>query len=629
MEITITGLNDLQLSAISEVTQFLDIQLNVGGIPLHFEQTGKGIHIQNHGKQGFITYGDEHQLIRAIGLWRERMKREVVFEIHEVPVYDSLGIMVDCSRNAVLHAEAYRELIRRLALMGYSTVQLYTEDTYELKDYPYFGYMRGRYNGEELRGMDQYAAMFGIELVPCIQTLAHLGATLRWQEHANLVDCNDILLIDEHRTYDLIERMFATMSENLRSRTINIGMDEAHMMGLGKYLDKHGYQDRSMLMVKHFGKVMEIARRYGYKPMMWSDMFFRLASSGEYYDTNSLIRSDIVEMIPEDVSLVYWDYYSEEPASYDGMMKKHKQLSEKIVFAGGAWKWMGFTPNNRFSHHIGVKAHNSCVENGIKDVLVTAWGDNGAECSLFAILPSLQLWAELCYTNRSDEEFLSERFMTCTGGVYEDFMNLDIANLVPDNPAPGGSSVNPPKYLLYQDILCGLFDKHIVPEIYAEHYRQASSMMEEAGERNPQWKVVFETQYALCQLLELKVDAGIKIRNAYMIGDLVTLKRYAHEVLPELKRRSERFIAAYRAQWRYENKIFGLDVFDLRMGGLMQRMESAGWRLDMYLNGEIPSLEELEQERLYFDGRKEDGTAVAMSANLWHTIATTSVIAGV
>lgn len=629
MNITITGLNDLHLLAVSQVAQLLDIKLNDVGFPMHIEQTGKGIHIRNDGSQGCITYGEVHQLIRAIGLWRERIKQEVVFDIHELPAYDSLGVMVDCSRNAVLHAQAYQELVRRLALMGYSTIQLYTEDTYELKDYPYFGYMRGRYTGEELREMDRYAAMFGIELVPCIQTLAHLGTTLRWQEHVDLVDCNDILLIDDPRTYELIEEMFATMSENLTSRNINIGMDEAHMMGLGKYLDKHGYEDRSKLMLRHFGKVMEIARRYGYKPMMWSDMFFRLASSGEYYDADSQIRSEIVEMIPEDISLVYWDYYSEEPAKYDAMLKKHKQLNEKIVFAGGAWKWMGFTPNNRFSHHIGIMAHNSCVENGIKDVLVTAWGDNGAECSLFAILPSLQLWAELSYTDRADEEQLRERFMTCTGGVYDDFMNLDIAGLVPDNPAPGGSSVNPAKYLLYQDILCGLFDKHIVPEVYAEHYRQAASLMKEAGERNRQWKVAFETQYALCQLLELKVDAGINLRNAYLNGDQTTLKRYAHEVLPELKNRCKEFITAYRAQWLSENKIFGLDVFDLRMGGLMQRLESAGWRLDMYLNGEISILEELEQERLYFDGRKEDGTTMAMSANLWHTIATTSVIAGV
>lgn len=153
--------------------------------------------------------------------------------------------------------------------------------------------------------------------------------------HADLVDCHDILLIDEPKTYKLIDEMFRTMASNLSSRNINIGMDEAHMMGLGKYLDKHGYHDRSALMMKHFSKVMDIARSYGYKPMMWSDMFFRLASGGEYYDPESQIREDIASQIPEDLRLVYWDYYTEDRAKYDGMMRKHKQLSDNIVFAGG------------------------------------------------------------------------------------------------------------------------------------------------------------------------------------------------------------------------------------------------------------------------------------------------------
>lgn len=154
----------------------------------------------------------------------------------EKPVYNSLGVLIDCSRNAVLKVETFQKLIKHLALMGYSSVQLYTEDTYEIKEYPYFGYMRGRYSGEQLKSMDLYASSFGIELIPCIQTLAHLGTALKWETFSDIVDCDDILLIDEEKTYDLIDAMFRTMSKHISSRKINIGMDEAHMVGLGKYL---------------------------------------------------------------------------------------------------------------------------------------------------------------------------------------------------------------------------------------------------------------------------------------------------------------------------------------------------------------------------------------------------------
>ncbi|MEK5477334.1 beta-N-acetylhexosaminidase [Paenibacillus sp. FSL R5-0407] len=628
--IHLKGLSVQQLSAVSEVAEILSIRMDQAGIPVDCKNQGKGIRVSFGSGQATIEYEKEHQLIRGISRFLEHVRRgEETFEIKEQQAYEQLGFMADCSRNAVLNDQGYKELIRRLSLMGYSSVQLYTEDTYELKEYPYFGYMRGRYSGEQIQEMDKYAALFGIELVPCIQTLAHLGQTLKWQAHAPLVDCQDILLIDEPGTYDLIDRMFAFMAVNFRSRRINIGMDEAHMMGLGKYLDKHGYHDRSTLMLKHFGKVMEIARKYGFHTMMWSDMFFRLASSGEYYDTESPIRPDIIEMIPEDVTLVYWDYYSEKQEIYDGMLRKHKQLSDNIGFAGGAWKWMGFAPNNEFSRKVSLLAHESCIKYGVKDVLVTAWGDNGAEASVFSVLPSLQLWAELCYTGRSEEDYIRERFSTCMEGNYDDFMALDAANLVPGNPAPGGNSINPAKYLLYQDIMYGLFDRHVVPDAYSEHYRLSGERLEAAILRNPAWQSLFSVQASLCRLLEVKSEAGIRIRDAYRRGDSETLARFADVTLPQLSDLTERFMDDYRVQWEKENKIFGLDVFDLRMGGLLQRIQTAIRRIHRYVEGDLDRIPELEEELLTFDGLVDEDGPRAISANLWHTIATPSVIAGV
>ena len=110
----------------------------------------------------------------------------------------------------------------------------------------------------------------------------------------------------------------------------------------------------------------------------------------------------IAETIPEDVSLVYWDYYSEKKSIYDNMLDRHAEMTKNIIFAGGAWKWVGFCPNNRFSFRVTKLAHESCVEHGVKEVLVTAWGDNGGETSFFAILPSLQYWAELCYAGKAE-----------------------------------------------------------------------------------------------------------------------------------------------------------------------------------------------------------------------------------
>ena len=42
-----------------------------------------------------------------------------------------LGVMLDCSRDAVYTVETLKNYFRLLKKMGYNSVQLYTEDTYE------------------------------------------------------------------------------------------------------------------------------------------------------------------------------------------------------------------------------------------------------------------------------------------------------------------------------------------------------------------------------------------------------------------------------------------------------------------------------------------------------------------
>ena len=304
--------------------------------------------------------------------------------------YRHFGVMLDCSRDGVMKVSAVKQMIDCLQKMGYNTLELYTEDTYEIKDEPYFGYLRGRYTGAEIKEIDAYAKAHGIELIPCIQTLAHYTALVRHPNYAPIVDTGDILLIDEPRTYELIEKIFATIAENFTSRNVNIGMDEAHMVGLGRYLDLHGYKNRTELILKHLNKVSEIAEKYGFTAHMWSDMFFRLKTKGDYYVDEPLeFSEEITKKVPQNVELVYWDYYHSTQKTYDAMFESHKQFEGNIWFAGGAWSWNGFAPLNWFTVQTMIPAIKSVIKNDIKDVMITCWGDNGKECSFFSLLPAL------------------------------------------------------------------------------------------------------------------------------------------------------------------------------------------------------------------------------------------------
>ena len=60
-------------------------------------------------------------------------------------------------------------------------------------------------------------------------------------------------------------------------------------------------------------------------------------------------------------------------------MKKHQAFNNPIYFAGGAWKWIGFTPDNRFSLAANKASMIACANKGVDNVIITSWGDNGAE----------------------------------------------------------------------------------------------------------------------------------------------------------------------------------------------------------------------------------------------------------
>ena len=50
--------------------------------------------------------------------------------------------MADCSRNAVINVASAKQMIEVLALMGYSTFELYMEDTYQIEGQPYLLFLR-------------------------------------------------------------------------------------------------------------------------------------------------------------------------------------------------------------------------------------------------------------------------------------------------------------------------------------------------------------------------------------------------------------------------------------------------------------------------------------------------------
>ena len=312
----------------------LSVALRQGGC-LRAEKRADGV---------VVTWAEPVQVYRALSLLRQHWAEDA-FCIEETPCFETAGMMFDVSRNAVLQPDTLRFFLRKMAMMGLNLGMMYTEDTYEVPGQPYFGYQRGRYSADELRALDDYADMLGIELCPCIQTLGHLNRALHWPALAHLKDNEEVLLADDAQTYAFLEELIAAAAAPYRSKRIHIGMDEAHGIGLGAHLRRHGYEDPHTIIRRHLSRVLEITRRHGLSAMMWSDMYFRPDSPTDGYYDSGMPSAEAVAAVPPDVTLVYWDYYHETEQEYTDMLQKHAALPAPTVFAGGIWTWCGPAPD--------------------------------------------------------------------------------------------------------------------------------------------------------------------------------------------------------------------------------------------------------------------------------------------
>ncbi len=555
-------------------------------------------------KEATITFGGgTSRFLRALATLNAWVKSGITERsLTEAPHFDTNGAMVDMSRNAVMTVDAVKLMLRKMALMGLNMFMLYTEDTYEIEGRPYFGYMRGRYTKDELRELDKYALTLGIELIPCIQVLGHLEAMLRWGCAAPYRDTSSVMLVGADATYELIDDMLRTVSECFSSRRIHIGMDETHDLGAGASLDVYGYRDRTQLFMEHLSRVVGMVEKYGLEPMMWSDMFFRLAGKDiegfNEYDVRVTIPDNFRELVPQNVEQVFWNYDHDDVEFFDKGIENHLRFCDKVAVAGSIWTESGITINARRARGNARAILTSAIKNGARDVILTAW-NNSNSGSLPLTLFGLSWYADTDYRGHFDEDGARETFKNATGFNYDDFYMLeDIEHL-------GGTKFAMSKVLLWNDPLVGLVDAHLKGVDAGEFYREVSERYSKIPTDQGEFTPIFDTVKALCSLLENKADFGVRAKRAYDENDREALFELASECDVIIEKLNTFTDTQYKA-WMAYYKPFGFEILDLRYGGLIRRFVTAKARIEAYLSGELDGIAELEEKRLRSDCKDDD-----------------------
>ena len=541
------------------------------------------VYVKVSGDKKIVGGASRPQIARALTLLAKNADKGD-FEITQSPCFDHCGVMLDVSRNGVMRVEAVCEYISYMALHGLNVLKLYMEDVFELEGYPYFGYPRGRYTLEELKRIDDFADSLGIEVIPCVQTLGHLSHYLKWQEAKEIRDTSSVLLCGEEKTYTFIDAIIKTMRAAFRTKYIHIGMDEAHDVGLGTYLHRNGFHNRYEILNHHLKKVVGICDKYGFTPMMWSDMYFRINSkTDDYYDCESYVPEEVIPDIPE-VGMVYWDYYSTDKSFYKNMIQKHKKMKKPIIFAGGIWTWSGLMPDIERTFQTMLPGLQACCEEGIRDVFATCWGDDGCETNGFFSIYGLSLFSEFCYQGNDVSESEIRAMGEFVSGFHTKAMKaIETLYLYQ-------------KRLVWCDIFYNLTAVDWERFDFNKPLEQAIVILKnESGDRTE----FYEFAAAVLEVVRKKALVLSTLRSDYKAQK--SLREFSKTLLPSLYQDYEKLYQLHLALWKSTYKTNGWEVISARYGAAQKRIQYAIEIIDQYETHQINRIEELEQDILYGD----------------------------
>ena len=586
MKINLVGDIENILDGCKELTDPLGVEYGKNGILLEAVCRPGPLEIIHNNDGSSIKFSDPFYFYRGLAIFVSEMSEGKDFHVVEPVRIKHIGFLLDVSRNAAPTVDTLKRFIRISAMTGMNFMMLNLEDMYPVSGIPKFGYMRGRYSAEELREIDDYAFMFGIEVIPYIQTLAHLAVVLKWEELSYLRDTEDILLAESGATYDFIESMIKSLSGIFRSRRINLGMDEAHDLGLGVYKEKHGYKSGREILAGHLVRVSEIIKKYGLYGIIASDMLF----SGS--------DQDVPITLPENIGLMYWDYDKTNVDDLSEMIAKHKALGRIPMYLSTVRTWESFSTGYTDSFANNKAAIEACVREGVEIAATSIWMNDGAENSLLAGIPGLSFFAGQVYEPAMDADRFRRLFTVQTGADYDAFLLLEAIDQLKENGRPVRS--NSSKFLLWQDILLGLFDFHVSSTDAAEHFSNLADKFNSALDKTGWYRPLFEMMMDLCRVLAVKAEIGVRLSKAYSARDMAALTMISEQILPDLEMKTETLRISCRTLWMSTLKPFGFEILDGRFGALEARIRTTEERINNYLSGKITEIEELEEERQPF-----------------------------
>ena len=312
--------------------------------------------------------------------------------------------MLDISRDRVPTMRTLRLVVDLLARYRYNQLQLYTEHTFAYTKHPSVWEEADPLTAEEVRKLDAYCQMQGIELVANQNTFGHMerwltlpaynklakfpkgGAMTPWgtikKEPTTLDPKNPASL-------ELVTGLLDELLPNFTSGLVNIGCDETFEIA-----DPEEYLDFVL-------KVADFVRQKGKRPMFWGDIVLR--------------HPELIERLPKDMIALDWGYEGNHPFEKECAAFAASGLDFYVCPGTSSWRSLaGRVENMRENLEAAALAG---LKYKAKGYLVTDWGDGGHWQPLAASLPGLILGGAFACDGRKAAKIDLEKELNSVMGV--------------------------------------------------------------------------------------------------------------------------------------------------------------------------------------------------------------------
>ena len=297
--------------------------------------------------------------------------------------------MLDISRDKVPTMGTLRLIVDLLAKFDYNQFQLYTEHTFAYSRHKGVWEHASPLTPSEIRALDAYCAMNGIELVANQNSFGHLERWLTKPEYNHLAELPQggaplpwggfkkdptTLCPTDPKSLEFLDGLYDELLPNFESKLFNIGCDETFdLLGEGRSAAQVKEKGEGRVYLEFLKQVADLARKHGKRPMFWGDVILK--------------HPELVPELPKDLIALDWGYEGNHP--FMEQAEKFKAAGLDFYVCPGTSSWNSLAGRVENMRENMIAAEQAGRIHGAKGFMVTDWGDGGHWQPLAASLPGL------------------------------------------------------------------------------------------------------------------------------------------------------------------------------------------------------------------------------------------------